>query len=181
MILLKRSYFTFLLFILALACSSSEKAMDSEPITPEITNESTLQEQPEIEIQLIVNERVKYEFKKTEDVWDGTVIQFSSSDPESREIVRTISIEPTMGWEDFEIVLDFLEIYTLPDQSEIEDRVSGPITAISRSYTFTISKNDATRSFHYYNPEGEVADHWQSQNVVTFGTYLTTEMKVIQE
>lgn len=86
-----------------------------------------------------------------------------------------------MGWEDFEVVLDFLEIYTLPDQSEIEDRVSGPITAISRSYTFTISKNDATRSFHYYNPEGEVADHWQSQNVVTFGTYLTTEMKVIQE
>ena len=92
MILLKRSYFTFLLFILALACSSSEKAMDSEPITPEITNESTLQEQPEIEIQLIVNERVKYEFKKTEDVWDGTVIQFSSSDPNPEKLLEPLAL-----------------------------------------------------------------------------------------
>ncbi len=134
---------------------------------------------PDKEIVLVVNGIVKYNFVKTDTIWTGKVTQFNSADPEIQEVVKILEIEPTLGWDDFEQFINYLRVYDIPDQSEIKNRNPGSISSISRAYQFFTFDGENSRSFSYYNPEGELNEHWQSRNVVTFGTYLISEMKVV--
>ncbi len=186
--LLKKNHLLLFIVLSAfMACKSSEKASPSptpipeDPI-PEMLNGSE-PEQAKLQKKILVtiNERVRYSFSKVDQNWTGKVIQFSSNDPDTREVERTLEVYPEFGWEDFEDMVSYLKVFNLPDQTVIKNRKPGPITPQSRSYQFTVLENDSTRSYQYYNPEGEASEHWQSQNVVIFGSYLVTEMKVAQE
>ncbi|MEQ8579697.1 MAG: hypothetical protein RIC57_12620 [Balneola sp.] len=168
------------------ACKTSEVPAQPETETAEqqknedIPNQEVEKQNPAKEIVLVVNGIVKYNFVKTDTNWAGKVTQFSSADPEKQEVVKVLEIEPTLGWDDFEEFVNYLRVYNIPDQSEIKNRNSGSISNISRAYQFFTFDGENSRSFSYYNPEGELNEHWQSRNVVTFGTYLISEMKVVE-
>lgn len=166
-------------------CASSEsvKSSESEPSANEkaVVVESAKEEKSiDKQIIVVINDRVKYTFTKQDTSWKGTATQFDSYDPETRKIVRVLSLNPTYGWSDFEDMVQYLKIYTLPDQTEIIKRKAGPLTQESRSYQFTVYDGETTQNYTYYNPEGEATNHWQSNFVVTFGSYIASEMNVVE-
>lgn len=181
----------FSLLIVFAGCKSGEKTSSSPSPTPipkdpipEMLNDSEPEPGeavPQERIAVTINERVKYIFRKKNNNWIGEVIQFTSGNPDIREVQFTRNIYPELGWHDFENMVSFLKIYSLPDQSEIENRVPGAITSQSRSYKLSVSKNDSTRSYQYYNPEGGASNYWQDQNIVIFGSYLVSEMKSVSQ
>lgn len=161
------------------ACKTTEPEVKETEQTVTSDLESN---EPSAEKELIVtiNEMVEYNFSKTDGDWQGSVTQFDSNDPELQKVVRVFSIQPVLGWEDFENMVEFLNIYEMPDQAEIVNRKPGPITPQSRAYRFTIIDGDESRSYSYFNPEEESQNHWQSQQIVTFGSYLVLEMKAVE-
>lgn len=174
---------TVLLFMSFTSCKTAETSSQTTIEAPQenAVSQDAQDEKPEEEIVLVVNGIVKYNFVKTDGTWEGTITQFDSADPDRQEVVRVLEVEPTMGWDDFEQFLDSIKLYNIPDQSDIENRISSGISNISRAYQFYIFDGENSRSFSYYNPEGELHEHWQSRNVVTFGTYLISEMEVVSE
>ncbi len=182
---LKNTRILFLLIMLVgfAGCRSSEKVivtptpLPENPI-PEMLDEATTDTSQFI--QVTINGRVRYSFVKTDTSWSGTVVQFDSNDPAVRKAVKTIQLIPTYGWNDFEEMVEFLSVYTLPDQKDIEKRKPGPITNLSREYKVVVVNNGEKRNYNYFNPEGELSENWQSQNIVTFSTYLINEMKGLQ-
>lgn len=174
-----------LLFSGIVGCASTETVQpsESEPIANEkevVVESANAEKNIAKQIIVVINGRVKYTFTKQDTSWTGTATQFDTNNPETREIVRVFSLNPTYGWSDFEDMVQFLKVYTMPDQADIENRKVGSITTESRSYQFTVYDGEATRNYTYFNPEGEATDHWQSQYIVTFGSYLATEMNTVE-
>lgn len=164
-------------------CSTSEPAL----VKPELSSETNNSQQSVTEsdttrsIAVTINERVKYELTKIDTTWTGVALQYDTNDPLTRKIVREIPLVPAYGWSDFEDVVRFLMIFSIPDQKEIENHTPAPISNQSRSYKITVFDGENSRTYNYFNPEGELNEYWESQNIVTFGAYLTSEMKVVQE
>jgi hypothetical protein len=169
--------------LLVFGCSSS-KELEQVDTKPETFNEETVETSndtisPDKQIIVFVNDRVKYEFTKIDTSWSGTVTQFDSNDPQTHKVVQVYDLVPTYGWSEFEEVVEFLNIYTMPDQSEIKNHIPGQLSPQSRVYNFTVFDGKQTRTYSYFNPEGEATSHWESQHIATFGSYLATEMKVL--
>lgn len=185
---IKNIHLTFVfVFILIsfMGCKSSEPVSTTESGDAglvEMTSKSNSKEiNPDKEIIIFINGIVRYRFTEMEDQWLGKLTQFDSGDANTRKIVKTYSIQPKLGWSDFEDMVEYLKIETLPNQTDIKSRKASLVSQISRAYEFTINDGDSERSYAYYNPEGELAQNWESQNVVTFGTYLVSEMQIIQQ
>ncbi len=184
---MKNSTFLFIglciCFLSFTACKSSETL--TEPATEtmnEVSEEKAVnseaeEQTPEREISLTINGMVKYYFSYDGSSWNGELTQFDNNNPETRKVVRLLDIEPKIGWEDFELMVEYLKIYSLPNQKEIENRKPGAITEISRAYEVSVFNENVDRSYTYFNPEGELTEHWQSRNIATFGTYLINEFK----
>ena len=172
------------IFLFVQGCKSTEpRIQESPPVESNETVSTALndeKEKPDKEITVTVNGMVKYTFSKIDTSWQGRVTQFDSSDPQTKKIVRVLTITPKLGWNDFEEMVKFLQIYELPDQSTIENRKVGQISTISRAYEIYVFDGKEQKTYSYYNPEGEMNEHWQSRNVVTFGTFLISEMDVVQ-
>lgn len=174
------------LLILATIFFFVQGCKSTEPTAPSVESNQTVstvfvseKEDPDKEITMTVNGMVKYTFSKIDTSWQGRVTQFDSSNPQTRKVVKVLKLEPQLGWGDFEEVISFLDIYGIPDQSTIKNRKIGEISTISRAYEISVFDQEGQRSYSYYNPEGEMNEHWQSRNVVTFGTYLVSEMTVV--
>ena len=175
---------TVVLISLLIGCSSSKETMNSES-EPEINNTqvvtaSAVEESPDRMIKVLINERVEYKFIKRDTSWTGIATQFDTNDTLTQKVTQVFNLDPINGWSDFEEMIQFLDIYTMQDQTEIENRKAGSLSPQSRSYTFTVFDGDTTRSYTYFNPEGEITNHWQSQKIATFGSYIATEMSVVQ-
>lgn len=166
-------------------CKSSKQVADND--NNAITTVETVAEvadenlSADNEIIVFINGIVKYRFTQIDGSWTGALTQFDSGNPETRKLVKTYSIQPKLGWSDFEDMVEYLKIETLPNQTDIKSRRSSLVSDISRAYEFTIMNKDSKRSYAYYNPEGELAQNWESQNVATFGTYLVSEMLIVTE
>ncbi|MEP0004454.1 MAG: hypothetical protein ABJ387_01625 [Balneola sp.] len=167
--------------IISISCGTSEPALLKPELSSEMNNTQQSAAKPDTSrsIAVTINERVKYELTKIDTSWTGVVLQYDTNDPQTRKIVREIPLVPAYGWSDFENVVQFLMIYTIPDQKEIENHTPAPISNQSRSYKIAVFDGENSRTYHYFNPEGELNEYWESRNVVTFGTYLTSEMKVV--
>lgn len=185
MIYILKSYLlafgTILLF--GYACQSSQAVVQKETDVNDVKVSEIINDEanPDKEIVVTINGMVKYSFVKIDNKWQGQVTQFDSNNPQTKKVVRVMKVQPELGWEDFEDMAAFLNVYTMPDQSEIENRKAGPITDESRSYEFTVFDGNNTRSYSYFNPEGESGEHWQSQHITIFGSYIATEMKIVGE
>ncbi|MEP1151485.1 MAG: hypothetical protein ABJH08_07120 [Balneola sp.] len=166
------------------ACQSSQAVVQNETNAvddPKVSESIDGEVNPDKKIDVTINGMVKYSFVEIDDEWQGQVTQFDSNDPQAKKVVRIMEVQPELGWEDFEDMAAFLNVYTMPDQSEIENRKAGPITDESRSYEFKVFDGNNTRSYSYFNPEGESGEHWQSQHITIFGSYIATEMKIVGE
>lgn len=169
-----------LVISLLIGCSSTEPKVLAEP-DEEALEESMTDIEPDKKITVLINDRVEYSFIKIDTSWTGTATQYDSNDPMTQKVVQVFTLDPVLSWSDFEDIVRYLKIYTLPDQMEIVDRKSVGITPQSRSYKVTVFDGESTRSYSYFNPEAESTNHWQSQKIATFGSYIATEMKVVQE
>lgn len=173
-----------LILSLLVGCSSSKNTAKVQPESDvqneQVANESSSEISPDKEINVVINERVKYTFTKRDTSWTGTATQFDTNDPATQKVVQIYELQPLNGWSDFEDMVEYLNIYTMPDQMTIEDRKAGGITSQSRSYKFTVFDGDTTRSYTYFNPEGESINHWQSQMIATFGSYIVSEMNMVE-
>jgi len=178
----KHSLLLLCIALVGINCKSTEDTVITPPVQQEEINSVEKTATPDTTrfITMTINGRVKYEFTKIDTNWTGVALQFDTNDPETRKIVRKLSLSPTFGWSDFEDMIRFLKIYSMPDQQEIQNHEPGPLTEQSRSYKFTVFDGDSTREYFYYNPEGEASQYWQSQYIITFGSYVTTEMEVIE-
>ncbi|MBO6622914.1 MAG: hypothetical protein JJ892_12550 [Balneola sp.] len=181
-LLIKHLSLLFCFLMLSLNCKSSDSiTTDYSPNEgSNVQTDSEAVSDTTRIIEVLINDRVKYEFIRLDTTWSGMAFQYDTNDLQTQKVVREIPLVPEYGWSDFESMVDFLNIYTMPDQTEILDRKPGPLTPQSRAYKFIVFDGDTTRSYFYFNPEGEVSQYWQSQNVVTFGTYILNEMKVLE-
>lgn len=164
-------------------CSTSEPALVKPELSSETNNsqQSVTKSDTTRSIAVTINERVKYELTKIDTTWTGVALQYDTNDPLTRKIVREIPLVPAYGWSDFEDVVRFLMIFSIPDQKEIENHTPAPISNQSRSYKITVFDGENSRTYNYFNPEGELNEYWESQNIVTFGAYLTSEMKIFEK
>src|SRR5690554_2129973 len=154
----------FLATITILGCSQTK------PVT-EIATEEQPQTKTLLELTVYVGETY-FQLHKTELGWDAIK---SVDVPTEKAATDYIQIEPTQGWEEFQMMLDHFNILNLPAQKDIKDYVPRPSSKISRNYIFSITTNDTSRSFEYTNPEADLSRSWEAQSVVSFGTYLTNE------
>lgn len=163
-----------------LGCSNTESTIKSH--TSEVQSQEQVQNTEAVnkEYVIFINGIVKYQFTKSNDEWTALLTQFDSGDPNNRKVVKTYTIVPKLGWDDFEDMVNYLKIESLPNQTDIKSRKASNVSNISRAYEFTIYNGNTTRHYAYYNPEGELGQNWESQNVVTFGTYLVSELSIIQ-
>ncbi|MEQ9090342.1 MAG: hypothetical protein RIE52_04590 [Balneola sp.] len=168
--------------IISISCGTSEPALVKSETSSEMNSAQQSVTEPDTtrSIAVTINDRVKYELTKIDTAWTGVALQYDTNDPLTRKVVREIPLVPAYGWSDFEDVVRFLMIYTIPDQKEIENHKPAPVSNQSRTYRITVFDGENSRTYYYFNPEGELNEYWESQNVVTFGTYLTSEMKVLE-
>ncbi len=158
---LKASLYLIIALLTVINCSSTKLDATSE-VAPKLNK---------IELSVQVQNEL-YQFLKTGSVWSGTKKVGSSSENNTAEI---FTIEPTQGWEEFELILDHFEILELPNQVDTKGNLSTKLSSISQKYYFTINNNGVARSYEYINPEANLLNSWEAQSVVSFGTYLTNE------
>lgn len=178
----KHSLLFLCLALIGMNCKTSEPNVSTPPVSDKQIKSEEMVAIPDTTrfLNMTINGRVKYEFTKTDSSWTGVALQYDTNDPQTRKVVRQIPLSPAYGWSDFEDMVQFLKIYTLPDQSEIDGHQVAAVNAQSRSYRFTVYDGEKSRSYFYFNPEGEASQYWQSQNVITFGSYIITEMQVLE-
>ncbi|MFA5668253.1 MAG: hypothetical protein WC967_03350 [Balneolaceae bacterium] len=159
----------FLATITILGCSQTK------PVT-EITTEEQPTTKTLLELNVYVGE-IYFQLQKTDLGWNAIR---SVEVPTERAATDYIQIEPTQGWEEFQMMLDYFNILNLPNQKDIKDYKPSPTTKISRNYIFNITANNTSHSLEYTNPEADLSRSWEAQSVVSFGTYLTNEFSVVE-
>ncbi len=158
---LKVSLYLFLTLLAVINCSKTKSNTNTE-IAPFVTD-------LELSVQI---QNVFYQFIKKESNWSGTKKVESQNESNTSQL---IAIEPTQGWEEFELILKHFEILELPNQIDTKGNLSTKLSSISQKYYFTVNNNGVTRSYEYINPEANLLNSWEAQSVVSFGTYITTE------
>ncbi|MEX0843996.1 MAG: hypothetical protein WD022_01900 [Balneolaceae bacterium] len=168
-------FFGFFLVIAGFACSSSEKAVSDSDVT------SDVETQPDERISLNINEMVSFEFFKFDSSWTGILTTFTMN-AEGEKVLRSrfVSAEDST-WNDFELFVDFLNIYEISPQHEIEGWVPDSGQLPKRVYSFEVFDGDTTRSFSYQDPMNDIRDYWQSQNLLTFVTFVQNDLEWVEE
>lgn len=130
-----------------------------------------------IRVAIMGRQIVSYVMVKERKGWQGYRVEFLPMTGQDLNVASITGIEPVAGWEDFEFIVDHLNIIDLPDQKEIESHSENPATDLSYTYLFRVNNGEEIRMFNYSNPEAEIQKNWQSKNVVIFGAYLMTEFE----
>lgn len=123
----------------------------------------------ELKIDLSIDGQT-YNFVKIKDNWLGF-----RYDVNAQGTTKEIKLEPNENWEEFEFMVDHLEILTLPDQSEISNYQEDIGSNISRKYKVVIEEEHNTHTYQYNNAESNLTESWEAQNIVSFATYIENE------
>lgn len=168
------NFYTLLLLAVITILGCSQTKPITAVTTPVVEEEPTTK--PLLELNVYVGE-VYFQLQKTELGWNA----FRSVEvPTEKAATDYIQVEPTQGWEEFQMMLDYFNILNLPNQKDIKDYKPSPTTKISRNYIFHITANNISHSLEYTNPEADLSRSWEAQSVVSFGTYLTNEFSVVE-
>lgn len=172
-------YFLSLLFItglLVVGCSTSMRS---------VQDTQAFKEDPkpvfEERISLNINEAVYFDFIKVNENWSGELVTYTLNSENEKVVNRTFVSAQDSSWNDFEAFVDFLKIMDLPPQNEIEGWVPDSSQLPRRVYSFEVFDGDTTRSFSYQDPVDELRDYWQSQNVLTFVTFVQNDLRWIEK
>ena len=168
-------YLSSLLLLIAVfaACSSSENAVS------EMDMETANQEeaQPDERISLNINEAVYFDFFKYDTTWTGELLVYTLNEEGEKVVQSEYVSAQDSSWNDFELFVDYLKIYDIPPQNEIEGWVPDSGQLPRRVYSFEIFDGDTTRSFSYQDPENDIRDYWQVQNLLTFVTFIQNDLR----
>ncbi|HBX64612.1 MAG TPA: hypothetical protein DEG32_00055, partial [Balneolaceae bacterium] len=158
------------------ACSSSENAVSDTEQEPTLQEEA----QPDERISLNINEAVYFDFFKYDTTWTGDLLVYTLNDEGEKVVQSEYTSAQDSSWNDFELFVDFLKIYDLPPQNEIEGWVPDSGQLPRRVYSFEVFDGDTTRSFSYQDPDKDIRDYWQVQNLLTFVTFIQNDLRWIE-
>ncbi len=169
-------YLSILFFIsAAVACSSTESTL-----TP---SGEVIEHQAEADeyIFLNINEAIYFEFFKFDTTWSGNFRMYTLSAENERVVKSRYVSAQDSSWDDFDLFVDFLNLYKIPPQNEIEGWVPDSGQLPQRVYSFELFDGDTTRSFSYQDLEKGIRDYWESQNLLTFVTFAQNELRWVEK
>ncbi len=156
-------------------CSSSENA------AYETQNMAQENAQPDERISLNINEAVYFDFFKYDSTWTGELTVYTLN-AEGEKVVQSEYVSANdSSWADFDLFVDFLNLYQIQPQNEIEGWVPDSGQLPRRVYSFEVFDGDTTRSYSYQDPEKDIRDYWQVQNLLTFVTFIQNDLRWVQK
>lgn len=171
-----RIYIASLLLLMTafIGCSSTEPAVSE---TAEVVQDEA---QPDERISLNINEAVYFDFFKYDSVWTGELTVYTMN-AEGEKVVQSeyVSAQDS-SWNDFDLFVDFLKLYQIPPQNEIEGWVPDSGQLPRRVYSFEVFDGETTRSYSYQDPEKDLRDYWQPQNLLTFVTFVQNDLRWVE-
>lgn len=170
-----RIYISIFLALLVAACSASEKAVHDSRSS--IEQAAT----PDEWISFTINEAVYFKFEKYETEWSGELTVYTLN-ADGQKVVQSeyISAQDS-SWNEFDLFVDFLNIYEIPPQYEIDGWVPDSGQLPRRVYSFEVYDGDTTHSFSYQDPEKGIRDFWQAQNLLTFITFVQNDLRWVEK
>lgn len=163
-------YLLILPVLLVFSCSAMQK--NSRPQK----NES-----PEEWIHITINEAVEFNFQKINARWVGELKVYSLTEEGQKIIQQEYISAGDSTWNDFSSFVDFLHIYEIGPQNQIDGWAANSAQLPKRVYTFEVFDGKDTSAYSYQDPELELRDYWQSQFIVTFVTYIQDELNWVQQ
>mgnify|MGYP000668527560 CR=1 FL=1 len=163
-----RNYLSILvLFIALLSCSRSALVQEDS---------GSVSSEPDEYINMNINEAVYFRFEKHDTLWTGDLTVYTLNTDGEKVIQSRYESARDSTWEDFSNFVSFLDIYTLPQQYEIEGWAPNSSQLPKRVYSFTVFNGDSVRAYSYQDPINNIRDNWQAQNVRTFSTFIQNEL-----
>jgi hypothetical protein len=155
------------LILFGLGCSSSENIAQQDPIINE-------------RISLNINEAVYFDFVKTDTVWTGELTTYTLNESGEKVVNNEYVSARDSSWNDFDAFVQFLNIYEIEPQNEVEGWVPNSAELPRRVYNFEVFNGDTTRSFSYQDPINDLQDFWQAQNLLTFVTFIRNDLRWVE-
>lgn len=163
----------FTLVIIIAGCSSSKHAND--PNSTAQTNETA-----EEWIKVNINEAIYFKFEKEDSEWTGTFRTYTLNAENEKVVDQQYVSANDSSWSDFQQFVDFLNIYEIGPQYEIDDWVPDSSTLPRRVYNFEVFDGETTQSFSYQDPINGIRDFWQAQNLLTFMTFVENDLQWVE-
>lgn len=168
------SYSVISLFLLIAGCSGGEKAMD------DAEDEKAPRD---LGITVEVNDRFRFDFDQEispadSSYWTGTATEFTTTQEGEKVVQGRFRSANDSTWQDFNLFVEYLKLFDLPDQSAIPGRPASPANA-RLTYTITLEEDGDERVLIYKNPFDDLQKYWQSQNIYVFISYIENELRWI--
>ena len=172
--------------MLLINCSGTKQSVDEQDVQAEAMMEvkTTPEEVNSTRISVQITSSNPnggyFQFDSTDTGWSGFARTFRNLN-DTLEILSNQPIIPREGWDEFNDMVNFLQIFTLPAQTEINGYEENPIGRRNNPLNVEIEvtaerANGFTNSYIYENPAVETREYWQSANLITFLSYITTEV-----
>jgi len=162
-------YHLFLgLILFGVGCSSSEDMIQDSYMIEE-------------RISININEAIYFNFIKTDTVWSGELTTFTLDEFGEKVVNNEYVSAQDSSWNDFEAFVQFLNIYEISPQNEIDGWVPNSAELPRRVYNFEVFDGDTTRSFSYQDPINDICDYWQAQNLLTFVTFVQNDLEWVEK
>lgn len=179
--------FILLTSLSLIACSSTETAVDQSVTSNEEASEniaSTIDSTTSIVILLNSSNPYngKFQFDSTSAGWQGVLETYQMVN-DTMNIVGVNPLQPKVDWDEFNDFVNYLQIFTLPDQKSIGGYSNNPLGSQNNPFNVQIEfqvrrANGYKHQYIYSNPAIETNEYWQSANVITFVSYITTEFEI---
>lgn len=131
---------------------------------------------PEKWIKLEINESLEFHFEKADNEWTGSLTLYNFNKNDEKVITRRFISAGDSTWNDFNSFVEFLNLYEIEPQHEIDGWFPDSGNLPRRVYSFELYNGNEILTYSYQDPESELFKYWQSQNVVTFVTYVQNEL-----
>ncbi|MEX0608418.1 MAG: hypothetical protein WD016_03710 [Balneolaceae bacterium] len=146
---------------------------------PEIANHQN--SDPEERISLEINEALQFEFQKIDSAWIGNLTVFIMNENNEKVVQSKFTSANDSSWQDFDLFVNFLKLYDIPPQNEIDGWVPDSENLPRRVYSFQVFDGESTKTFSYQDPINDLRDYWQSQNILTFVTFIENDLHWLPE
>jgi hypothetical protein len=161
------------LAILTAGCSSSKPTGD--PISTAQTKDIA-----EEWIRVNINEAIYFHFEKIDSDWTGIFKTYTLNAENEKVVYQYYVSANDSTWSEFQQFVDFLNLYEIGPQYEIEDWFPDSGTLPKRVYNFEVFDGDSAHSFSYQDPIDGIQDYWQAQNLLTFMTFIENDLQWVE-
>ncbi|MDZ7807646.1 MAG: hypothetical protein U5K71_11090 [Gracilimonas sp.] len=127
-------------------------------------------------ISISINEVIYFDFFKEDSEWSGQLKTYSLNENDEEVLSQHLESAQDSSWNDFDKFVDFLNIYQIPPQHEVNGWIPDSGNLPRRVYTFEVFDGDTTRTFSYQDPERGIKEFWQAQSLLTFMTFVENEL-----